>query len=98
MIVSELMEACFPSPEAVRSRPSQITNLYLRCYIGETLLSECQEFFVEHKRTASCFKDIREFVESLSPEDATKFVKFGINHVVQMKARLEDAEKVRSVF
>jgi hypothetical protein len=69
-----LLKAFFDSPPETGDRPIHLAYMHLRLHGGANMLSDCEEYFRNHSRLVSCFKDLQPFLELFEPEDERKFM------------------------
>lgn len=55
-------------------RAIRLTLMYLRSYTGANILRDCEDYFQRYCEMASCFEDLRNFLETLGPKDAREFL------------------------
>lgn len=74
--VSALMDRCFKPGVRIQDRPLHLTYMKLQKFVGRPLIISCKDYWENHSRLPSCFKDLRPFVESLPNDDRVDFLKF----------------------
>lgn len=77
------MKECFGTLLKAKDRPIQLTYMKLRQSIGQSMLSDCKQYFAHHARLTSCFEDLRPFVEWFHLDETNEFLDFIRSHVDQ---------------
>ncbi|KAF1943638.1 hypothetical protein EJ02DRAFT_399997 [Clathrospora elynae] len=81
-IVSKLLDDSFGAGLRALDRPLRKTYLSLRQFIGTAMFSDCKDYWEHHSSLATCFDDLRPFVQDFNIEQKKDIRDFMLTHTM----------------